>query len=126
MDQEFDVIDYLSGLTNFVFDKSVLTRIALRRGIKDVPSIDAIDENTERLCVKDLLITVLRGPWSTASHTNEHGTFKIGVGQQTITSNALEEIKAQIRQLNKELGIESEDGLPDRATNEWVQDPFDL
>lgn len=118
----FDVIEYLSGLTNFVFDKAVLKRVAYRRGISEAESYDDVDENTERLCIKDLLVTILRGPWSTASSTNKHGNFETIIGQQTITANALEEIKAQIRQLNRELDLEEDDGIPQSATNVWVID----
>lgn len=122
MESKFDVIEYLSGLTTFVFDVAVLKRIAYRRGIANADSYDAIDDDTERYCTRDLLITVLRGPWSTASSTTKHGSFEKIIGQQTITANALEEIKAQIRQLNRELDLPEDDGIPQAATNEWVDE----
>lgn len=115
-------IQFLEGLTNFVFDKAVLQRIAYRRGIAEAEFFSDIDENTEWLCTKDLLTTAIRGPWSTANHTNKHGNFEQIVGQQVITAGALEEIKAQIRQLNRDLGLPDDDGIPDAATNEWVND----
>lgn len=122
IEEAFDVLDYLSGLTNYVFDKAVLKRVAARRNILYAESYGDIDEETEKLCTKDLLITVLRGPWSTASRTRKHGTFEEVTGQQTITANALEEIKSQIRQLNNELGITQDDGIPNASTNEWVNE----
>ena len=36
MTRKFDIIDYLSGLTNFVFDKAVLNRVALDCGVSEV------------------------------------------------------------------------------------------
>ena len=36
MTRNFDIIDYLSGLTNFVFDKAVLNRVALDCGVSEV------------------------------------------------------------------------------------------
>ena len=115
-------INFLTGLTNFVFDINVLRRIAARRGIADAVGYDDIDENTERLCTRDLLLTIVRGPWSTASSTNKHGSFEKVIGQQTITANNLEEIKSQIRQLNNELGFDEEEGLPSAPTNVWVSE----
>lgn len=120
MEETFDVIEYLSGLTNFVFDKNVLKRVAYRREILFATSIGDIDETTEKLCTKDLLVTAIRGPWSTATMKSKHGTFEVSVGSQTITSNALEEIKAQIRLLNRDLGMPIEDGIPQAATNVWI------
>lgn len=115
-------IEFLTSLTNFVFDKAVLKRIAYRRKINDAESYEDLDDEIELLCTKDLLLTVIRGPWSTAAQTNKHGTFETIIGQQTITANALEEIKSQIRQINKELGLDDDDALPQAPTNIWINE----
>lgn len=122
MDSRFDVIEYLSGLTNFVFDKAVLKRVALRRGISCVEYFEDVDAQTEILCTKDLLLTVLRGPQATASSSSRHGSFEKSFGQQVVTANTIEEIKAQIRQLNRQLGVPEDDGLPMEATVTWVNE----
>ena len=51
MAAKFDIIDYLSGLTGFIFDKSVLTRVATERMVLDVDEYSQLDTKT-----KDLLL----------------------------------------------------------------------
>ena len=41
--EEFDILEYLSGLTGYVFDKAVLKRIAWEREVSDVTSFDELD-----------------------------------------------------------------------------------
>ena len=42
---KFDILDYLSGMTNFVFDKSALNNVALDCGVSDVESyLDLTEE----------------------------------------------------------------------------------
>ena len=55
MAAKFDVIDYLSGLTGFIFDKAVLKRIALDRGVSDVTEYSQLDGMTKDLLLADLL-----------------------------------------------------------------------
>ena len=40
----FDIIEYLSGITMFTFDKAVLKRIALDREVQDVSDFSELDE----------------------------------------------------------------------------------
>ena len=48
MADKFDIIEYLSGLTNFVFDKAVLKRIAYDRNVIDVTAYEYLsDEQKE-------------------------------------------------------------------------------
>lgn len=97
----FDVLDYLSGITNFVFDKSVLNRIALECGIIDATSYVDITEEQRDQCKIKLLETIVFGPYQTASSTNQHGSYTLTVGAQTITSASLESIKSELRRLYK-------------------------
>lgn len=84
MDEEFDIYEYLSGLTGFSFDKAVLKRIAMRRGVTGATSIDDIDQRMEDLLTADLLFTAYVSPTSTASITKQHGAFSQTIGSQTI------------------------------------------
>ena len=81
---QFDIIRYLSGLTGFVFDKDVLSTIAIDRGVADIQSADQLDEKTKDLLLADLLFIAYISPNVTASHSNSHGSFTQTVGSQTI------------------------------------------
>jgi hypothetical protein len=59
---KFDILDFLSGLTGYVFDKSVLTRIAWERDVTDVTSYDELDAKTIDLLRADLLYTAYLSP----------------------------------------------------------------
>lgn len=82
---EFDIIEYLSGLTGFVFDKAVLQRIAMERGVCNVKSIYELDRRTKDLLLADLLYTVYLSPNTMASYTHAHGTYNNVIGSQVIT-----------------------------------------
>ena len=80
----FDIIEYLSGMTAFVFDKPVLKRIALERGIDGVMDYSELTQQQKDLCYADMLFVVYTSPNTTASYSASHGTFKKSVGSQTI------------------------------------------
>jgi hypothetical protein len=67
---KFDILDYLSGMTNFVFDKSALNNVALDCGVSDVESyLDLTEEQKDR-CKIALLEKIVFGVYQTASTTN--------------------------------------------------------
>ena len=80
----FDIIEYLSGMTAFVFDKPVLKRIALERGLDDLTYYSDLTQQQKDLCYADMLFVVYTSPNITASYSASHGTFKKSVGSQTI------------------------------------------
>lgn len=125
MEERFNVINHLSGLTNFVFDKEVLIRIARDNEIYDIEDYYEISKETWLKCEYDLLMTIVKGPWSTASQTNTHGSFTKVVGQQTITAAVMETIMKRLRWLKKRLDLD-DDELEDLGSeNVWVNDdPF--
>lgn len=84
---KFDILDFLSGLTGFVFDKSVLARIAWERDIVDVTSFDELDAKTIDLAKADLYYTAYLSPNVWASQTNSHGSFARTTGSQTILAS---------------------------------------
>ena len=83
---KFDIIEYLSGLTGFVFDKAVLKRIAMDRGVYEVTSYSELEQKQKDLLLADLLFTIYISPNSSASLTQQHGAFSQTVGSQTINS----------------------------------------
>ena len=92
MVDKFDIIDYLSGLTGFVFDKAVLNRIAWERGVDSVTSYEALDSKTKDLLRADLLYVAYLSPNTWASHTNQHSSYSQTVGSQTITTTDRERL----------------------------------
>lgn len=96
---KFDIIEYLSGLTSFVFDKAVLNRVAFECGVRHVETYADLTEEDRDRCKAALLETIVFGPYQTASSTSQHGSYTLTVGAQTITSQALETIKAELRRL---------------------------
>lgn len=80
---DYTIIDYMSGLTGFVFDKSVLTRIAIdRRVLQKKPA--ELEQKEKDLLMADLLKVAYLSPNTIASQTNQHGAFTRTVGSQQI------------------------------------------
>lgn len=122
----FDILEYLSGMTNFVFDKAVLKRIALECEVAEVEAyVDLTDEDKDR-CKIALLETIVYGPYQTASSTNQHGTYTLTVGAQTITSAALESIKSELRRLYKKYGEDDKSEALDSTDGEikWIDGQY--
>lgn len=92
MADKFDILDYLSGLTGFVFDKSVLKRIALDRGVYDVEQYESLSQETKDLLRADLLYTAYISPNVWASSSNSHSGFSRSIGSQTIYAEEKERL----------------------------------
>lgn len=101
MAEKFDIIDYLSGLTGFVFDIAVLKRVALDRGVLDVESYSALDDKKRELLRADLLYEAYMSPNVWASSTNSHGSYTKTIGPQTIYSDTKEKIYNTILSIYK-------------------------
>lgn len=104
MADKFDIIEYLSGLTGFVFDKAVLKRIALDRGVCCAQSRLELSKRDVDLCRADLLYTVLISPNTWASSTHAHGSFSQTIGSQQITEENKEKILDMIIGIYKTYG----------------------
>lgn len=102
-----DIIEYMSGLTPFVFDKSLLKRIAMERGVFDTnweilckPQLSildkpvdgdmiqdntvVLDEKTRDLLRADLLYEAYLSPTISSSYSKSHGNFSENTGSQSI------------------------------------------
>lgn len=82
---EFNILNYLSGLTGYVFDKDVLTRIAWERDVTDVTSYDELEQKTIDLLKADLLYAAYLSPNTWASSSNSHGSYSKSIGSQQIS-----------------------------------------
>jgi len=81
---EFDILQYMSGLTGFTFDKAVLTRIALERGVAEVTEYGELTKRDRDLITADLLLAAYLSPTVWASFDQSHGSYKKGIGSQTM------------------------------------------
>lgn len=117
---EFNIIDYLSGLTGFVFSKSVLLRVAMERDVLGVTDISQIDAKTKDLLLADLLLVVYLSPNSSASLTKQHGAFTHTIGSQT--TNSKDDIYDVICGIYKKYGDEKISSLPSSSGNlTWLE-----
>lgn len=89
---EFNIIEYLSGLTGFVFDKAVLQRIALERDVDEVTDFEELDAKTKDLLRADLLYTAYCSPNIWASSTQSHGSYTKSIGSQTLYAKEKERL----------------------------------
>ena len=81
---EFDIIEYLSGLTQYTFDKAVLKRIALERGVAEIDDFEDLTQENKDLLRADLLYTAYLSPNVWASSTQTHGSYTKIIGSQTM------------------------------------------
>lgn len=121
-DSKFNIINYLAGMTGFVFDKDVLQRIALDCGVSEVTEYSELTQENKDRCMIALLRTILNTPYSTASHTSKHGEWQEQIGSQSLTAAFREDIRAQLKKLaqkydDEELLEELEDM---GATLQWM------
>lgn len=84
MADTFDIIEYLSGLTGFVFDKAVLKRIALDRDVLEVTDYSELSNKTKDLLRADLMFVAYYSPNVWASSQHSHGSYSKTIGAQTI------------------------------------------
>lgn len=121
MTDNFNIIEYLSGLTGFTFDKAVLQRIAFDRGVESVNSYALLDEQKKDLLRADLLYTAYLSPnvWASASHS--HGSFSKTIGSQTLYTEDRERIYNVFMGIYRkydDVKLSELDG--DNATLQWI------
>ena len=121
-DSKFNIINYLAGMTGFVFDKDVLQRIALDCGVSEVTEYSELTQENKDRCMMALLRTILNTPYSTASHTSKHGEWQEQIGSQSLTAAFSEDIRAQLKKLAKKYDDEELlEELEDMgATLQWM------
>lgn len=112
---EFDILQYMSGLTGFTFDKAVLTRIALERGVSTVTAYSQLTKRDRDLMTADLLLTAYLSPTVWASFDQSHGSYKKGVGSQTMYNK--DEILDYLRGIYEEYDDPMLDEVPDNSAH---------
>lgn len=120
MDDKFNIIEYLSGLTGFIFDKAILKRIALDRGVLGVERYEDLDTRTKDLLRADLMYTAYFSPNVWASYSHSHGSYSQNVGSQTIYSADKDKIYDMFIGIYKKYGDEKLDEIADNGTLQWL------
>ena len=122
MEDRFDILEYLSGLTSFVFDKAVLKRIALDRGVMSVTSYSELDNKTKDLLRADLLLAAYLSPNVWASYTHSHGSYSQTTGSQTIYIEEKERIYNMLRNIYSKY----DDAKLEEIGEEYTMDFLDI
>ena len=117
---EFNIIEYLSGLTGFVFDKSVLVRIATERRVLDVTSYDDMTKQTRDLLLADLLCAAYYSPNIWASYTHSHGSDSQTIGSQSLNTADKERIYNMFMNIYRKYDDEMLDQAAEENTLEWL------
>lgn len=121
MAERFDIIEYLSGLTNYVFDKAVLKCIALERGVAEVTDYGELDKRTIELLEADLLYKAYFSPNVWASSTQSHGSYTRTIGSQTVYESEKEKIYARFSSIYKKYDDEKLEEVQDlSSTLQWL------
>lgn len=120
MTDTMDIIDYLSGLTGFVFDKAVLQRIALDRKVLSLDP-ESFDKKTKDLLYADLLYTAYLSPNVWASHTHSHGSYSQTTGSQTIYTQDKERIYNIFMGIYRKYEDEKAEEISDDSTLQWLE-----
>ena len=120
MNDKFNIIDYLSGLTGFIFDKAVLQRIALDRGVMNTSSYEELDTKTKDLLRADLLWVAYISPNVWASSTHSHGSYSKTIGSQTIYMDEKERIYNILMGIYRKYDDEKLEEIIDNGTLQWL------
>lgn len=116
-----NIIEYLSGLTAFVFDKSVLQRVALDRGVLDVEDVSTLDTKTRDLLKADLFYVAYLSPNVWASSKNQHGSFSQSIGGQTLSASDKERLYNFFTYIYKKYDDEMlSEVLASDSTLQWI------
>lgn len=83
---EFNIIEYLEGLTAFQFNDKVYKRIAAERGVLQVSDYRYLDKKVIDLMTADIYMVALTAPTITGSVSQSHNGFSSSIGGQTITN----------------------------------------
>ena len=60
--EKFDIIEYISGMTSYVFDKAMIRRIAVDRGVIGVTAYSSLTVKDRDLIKADLLYEAYLSP----------------------------------------------------------------
>ena len=117
---KFDIIEYLSGLTGYVFDKAVLKRIALDRDVYEVEDYEELDDKTKDLLLADLLYVVYLSPNVWASSQQSHAGFSHSVGSQTTYAEEKKRLYNTFMSLYNKHNDAKIEAVVDSGSVQWI------
>lgn len=121
MTDKFDIIEYLSGLTTFVFDKATLKVVAYERGVQDVTDFSELDAKTRDLLKADLLYIAYMSPNVWASYSQSHGSYTNSYGPQTLYEGDRERLyNAFISIYTKYSDAKLEEAVDSSSNLQWL------
>lgn len=127
MEKSFDPIAYLNGLTRFVFEDDALENIAYENGLIEIVDRSQIDEYTKDHCLISLYELVVNGPWSVASSSLQHGSYRQDIGSETVTAAVIQNVKNRLKALYKKYGEEEALDSMNAGDMSWVnEDSIDV
>lgn len=115
----FDILDWLSGITPYIFDRAVLQNVALEVGVSGITSFEDLTQYQKDHCEIALLKKVYFGPNTMAGSTHTHGAFTETIGPQQVTADVRERIFSRIKALE---ALYDEDTIGDNGTVDWVNE----
>lgn len=113
------IVNYIGSLTGFSFERSVLERIAMERGVDRVSDVADLTEKDKDLITADLLYVAFFSPAETASMTKKHGTFAITIGSQYITNRGA--LWRMMKRLYDKWGEEDKLGDTNEGGLQWME-----
>lgn len=122
MEKSFDPIAYLNGLTRFVFEDDALENIAYENGLIEIVDRSQIDEYTKDHCLISLYELVVNGPWSVASSSLQHGSYRQAIGSETVTAAVIQNVKNRLKALYKKYGEEEALDSMNAGDMSWVNE----
>lgn len=119
----FNIIDFIAGLYPYVFDISVLRRVAYDCGVIEITEYSEMTEEQKDRCKMALLETLVLNPYQTASQTSKHGEWQEQTGSQMTTAKNIESIKNELKRLYKKYGEDEKLELleSETANLEWME-----
>lgn len=122
MENLFDPIVYLNGLTRFVFEKDALENIAYENGLMEITDRSEVSESMKDHCLIALYEMVVNGPWSVASSSLQHGSYRQDVGSETVTAAIIQNLKDRLKSLYKKYGMDEALESMEDGGMQWVNE----
>lgn len=116
-----EAIKYVNSLCRFVNEKDTLERIAYEQNLLDYDLWD-IPQEVKDYCLIELYRLVVNGPWSVASSSMQHGSFRQDVGSETVTAAVIERLKRELKRLLRKYGMDEEADAIDDGATVWIDE----
>lgn len=117
----FDIIEYISGMTSYVFDKAMIRRIAVDRGVIGVTAYSSLTVKDRDLIKADLLYEAYLSPTIMASVSQGHGGYNSNIGSQQTDDKQRERLYNIFMSIYRRYDDPKlEEACNDGGTLEWI------